>query len=100
MREILDARAPRLDQAIRELVTRGASRLVVRSDGRVVFLRPSEIEWVEALGNYVKIHRGGERLIVRQSLASIEERLQHHGFVRIERSILVNTEHVAEVRRE
>jgi two-component system LytT family response regulator len=102
-RDLLGKRDATLDDALRELVAREAhrsSRMVVRAAGRLVFIRPSEIDWVESVGNYVKIHRGAERLVVRQSLSSIEERLHDHGFVRIQRSILVNSDRVAEIRRE
>lgn len=103
VRDILALRAPRVENAVREFVAREArrsSRLIVRTDGRIVFLRPSEIDWISSVGNYVKIHRGNDRLLVRQALSAIEERLRDNGFVRIQRSVLVNAERVAEIRRE
>ena len=79
---------------------RQGGRIVVRHDDRILFLKPEEIDAVEAVGNYVRLHRGGDRLLLRQTLASIEERLAPHGFVRIQRAVLVNVERVAELRRE
>lgn len=76
------------------------SRLAVRTGNRIVFVKPKEIDYVEAVGNYVKIHRGAERLLVRQSLSALEARLRDEGFVRAQRSLLVNLECVAELRRE
>lgn len=95
-RELSDARMRRF------LENNGGStgRIVVRHGDRILFVRPAEIDAVESVGNYVRIHRGGERVLLRQTLASIEERLQPHGFARIQRSVLVNLERVAELRRE
>ena len=77
-----------------------SSRIVVRHGERILFIKPSEIDAIESVGNYVRIQRGSERVLLRQTLAAIEERLQPHGFVRIQRSVLVNVERVAELRRE
>lgn len=79
---------------------RQGGRIVVRHGERILFLKPAEIDVVEAVGNYVRLHRGGDRLLLRQTLAATEERLAPHGFVRIQRSVLVNVERVAELRRE
>ena len=95
-RELSDAKIRRFLEA----ATGSANRIVVRHGDRILFVRPAEIDAVESVGNYVRIHRGGERVLLRQTLASIEERLQPHGFARIQRSVLVNTERVAELRRE
>ncbi|HVR38423.1 MAG TPA: LytTR family DNA-binding domain-containing protein, partial [Thermoanaerobaculia bacterium] len=67
---------------------------------RTVLLKPSEIDCIEAVGNYSKIHRGAEGIVVRQTLAALEERLREHGFIRIQRSIIVNLERIAEIRRD
>jgi two-component system LytT family response regulator len=75
-------------------------RIVVRHGERILFLKPREIDAIEAVGNYVRIHRGGEHMLLRQTLASLEERLGPHGFARIQRSVLINTERVAELQRE
>jgi two-component system, LytTR family, response regulator len=75
------------------------SRVTVRQGDRVVFLKPAEIDAVEAVGNYVRILRGAEKFLVRQTLSTIERRLQSHGLVRIQRSVLVNVERVVELRR-
>jgi two-component system LytT family response regulator len=79
---------------------RQGGRIVVRHGERILFVKPPEIDVVEAVGNYVRLHRGAERLLLRQTLAATEERLAPHGFVRIQRSVLVNVERVAELRRE
>ncbi len=65
-------------------------RIEIRDGGRVTLLDPASIGWVEAAGNYVEIHVGGAKHLVRGTLAGFEERLVAHGFVRVHRSRLVN----------
>jgi two-component system LytT family response regulator len=74
-------------------------RLAVKADGRFVFLRFDEIVWVEAADNYVVIHTtAGERLMPRDTLSSIEERLGPLLFTRVNRSALVRTDQVKELQ--
>jgi two-component system LytT family response regulator len=76
-----------------------AERLVVRADGRIVFLRPDEVVWVEAANNYSNLHlASAKRLLVRETLSSIEKRLGSSRFTRINRSSLVNIEQVLEMQ--
>ncbi len=77
---------------------RGVDRLVLKSGGRVYFLRVEEIDWIEAAGNYVRLHAGKETHLMRESLSSIEERLDRNRFIRIHRSTIVNIERVKELR--
>jgi len=90
------------DRRIRRLIDSAgsAARMVVRQGDRIVFIRAPEIDAVEAVGNYVRIHRGPDRFVFRQTLSAVEQRLAPHGFVRIQRSVLVNVERIAELRRE
>jgi two-component system LytT family response regulator len=74
-------------------------RLAVKADGRFVFLNFDEIVWVEAADNYVVIHTtAGERLMPRDTLASIEERLGPQRFTRVNRSALVRIDQVKELQ--
>ena len=73
-------------------------RLVVRESGRISFLRVEEIRWLEAQGNYVKIHASGQAPVIRRTLKDLEERLDPSRFLRIHRSILVNLDRVRELR--
>jgi DNA-binding LytR/AlgR family response regulator len=71
----------------------------VESAGRTFMIDRSDVCWVQANGDYVRLHtvRGGSHL-VRLPLALFEERWAAYGFVRIHRSHLVALRHVAEVR--
>ena len=73
-------------------------RIAVREHNRVIFLRPAEIDWVEAEGNYVRLHVGRETHLLRETMRAAEERLGPRGFLRISRSTLVNLERVHELQ--
>ena len=73
------------------------TRLVVKSGGRIVFLRTEEIDWVEAADNYVRIHSGRESHLIRETLQSLESRLNPEKFLRIHRSTLVNLDRIREL---
>lgn len=76
----------------------GGGRILVRSPERIVFLKPEEIDHVEAAGNYVVLHAGKERHILRETTAAMEMRLTPAGFMRISRSIIVNLSRIREVQ--
>jgi two-component system LytT family response regulator len=73
-------------------------RILVRSPERIVFLKPDEIDHVEAAGNYVVLHVGKERHILRETTAAMESRLAPAGFMRISRSAIVNLARIREVQ--
>jgi len=73
-------------------------RFVIKAGGRVFFLRAEDIEWIEAAGNYVKLHVGAETHVFRETMNSLEARLNPHMFFRIHRSHIVNIERVRELQ--
>jgi two-component system, LytTR family, response regulator len=73
---------------------RAADRLVVRSQGQVLFLSVADIDWVEAAGYYACLHVGGDTHILRRSLQELEQDLGDEKFIRIHRSIVVNLERI------
>jgi two-component system LytT family response regulator len=72
-------------------------RLVIRSGGRVFFLRVDELDWVEAAGNYVRLHAGREEYLYRETMSRLEASLDPEKFARIHRSVIVNVERVKEL---
>src|SRR5256885_11373069 len=72
-------------------------RFVIRTDGRYVMLKPREIEFVEAAGNYLQLHVGDKQYTVRETMSSLEARLDNQRFVRIHRSTLINLDYVKEL---
>lgn len=71
--------------------------LLVKRGDRVLVLRPHEVDWIEAMGDYVKLHAGAETHLTRVTLAEMEQRLAPEGFIRIHRSRLVNLARVREL---
>jgi two-component system LytT family response regulator len=76
------------------------NRIVFKSRGRILFLPVSDIRWIGAEGNYVRLCTATETHLLRETMAHLEERLDPRGFLRIHRSFIVNLKFVREVRRE
>ena len=75
-----------------------SDRLVVKSGGRLFFLRADEIDWIEAAGNYVRLHVGTASHLLRETMNAIEGRLDPEKFFRIHRSRIVNMERIQELQ--
>ena len=73
-------------------------RFAVRADGRVRFVPATEVDWIEADGNYMVLHVGEAQHRLRASLAGLTEGLDPKQFVRIHRSVIVNVERIREVQ--
>jgi two-component system LytT family response regulator len=78
--------------------TPGGGRILVRTAERILFVKPEEIDHVEAAGNYVVLHTGKARHILRETTAAMEARLTPVGFMRISRSMIVNLARICEVQ--
>jgi two-component system, LytTR family, response regulator len=75
-----------------------ALRLAIKSEGRVLLVNPGEIDWLEAADNYVVVHIGQEKHLLRETMASLESRLPAGKFLRISRSTIVNVEKIKELQ--
>lgn len=73
-------------------------RLAIKDGSRVVFLRADEIDWIEAADYYVQIHAGPKSYLHRETMQSLEKRLDPDRFVRIHRSAIVNRTRIRELR--
>lgn len=76
------------------------TRIVFKSKGRILFLPVSEIRWIAAEENYVRISTADETHLLRETMAHIEQRLDPQYFLRVHRSAIVNLQYVKEVRSE
>jgi two-component system LytT family response regulator len=74
-----------------------ADRIYVKDRGRGIFVRIPDIDYVEALGNYARIHAAGSRHMLREKMQVLEQKLAPHGFARVHRSAIVNLDRVREV---
>jgi len=72
------------------------SRLAVESEGRVIFLKTEQIDWVEADGNYLHFHAQKQNYFLRGRIGELEKKLAPEQFFRIHRSTIVNLDQVKE----
>jgi two-component system, LytTR family, response regulator len=74
------------------------NRLMIKSSGRIHFVRMADIDWCEAQGNYVRVHVGPQQHLVRDTMSHLESELDPHQFVRIHRSTIVNVDRIQEMQ--
>ena len=75
----------------------GRERILVKSGGRVSFIEIDSIDWVEAEGNYVRLHAGDQVHLMRETMNGLVERIGAQQFFRIHRSRIVNVKKVKEL---
>lgn len=71
--------------------------LLVKSRGRLVFLKMSELHWIEAERDYVRLHLARENHFVRDTMNNFQRRLDPARFIRIHRSTIVNLNQICEI---
>jgi two-component system LytT family response regulator len=62
-----------------------ATRFVVRNEGKLTFVRANDVDWIEGAGNYVRLHVAGRALLLRETMKSVESRLDPAAIVNIDR---------------
>jgi two-component system LytT family response regulator len=88
-----------LAQAPRDAQPNGRrNRLLVKSAGRIHFVRTGDIDWCEAAGNYVRMHVGHQEHLVRDTMSHLESQLDAQQFMRIHRSTIVNVDRIQEMQ--
>lgn len=93
-----------MDQRILSLLeelkagTKYLERLVIKAGGRIYFLETTDIEWIEAEGNYVSVHSGKKAHLLRETISSLESQLDPKQFVRIHRSSIVRIDRIQELQ--
>ena len=73
-------------------------RLIIKSAGRVLFLKTEEVDWIEAADYYACLHVGTKSHLLRRTLTDLERDLEGSSFCRIHRSAIVNLERVRGLR--
>ncbi|HKK08183.1 MAG TPA: LytTR family DNA-binding domain-containing protein, partial [Gemmatimonadota bacterium] len=76
----------------------GLKRFVVRSSGRIHFVDIDEVDWIEAAGDYVRLHAGERSHLMRETMKVLDRGLDPEEWVRIHRSTIVRISHVREIR--
>ncbi len=105
MEAIVDKRAreqtARLMEAIpmfQELARPLPARVAVKVKGRIVFIDPADCVAVQAEGNYVLLWRASDSYMLHESISAVAKKLEPYGFIRIHRSVLVNSSLVEEIQ--
>jgi two-component system LytT family response regulator len=110
MREVVDE-SRRLAALLSALETRGstpadpagaprrwADRVVVSRNDRTIVVRLADVQWIESSGNYVVLHAGADQHEVRETLTSLESRLDPERFVRVHRRRIVAIDAMKELQ--
>jgi two-component system LytT family response regulator len=102
--QIMRERNGSMDQRILSLLeelkagNKYLERLVIKASGRIYFLETSEIDWIEAEGNYVSVHSAKKSHLLRETISSLESQLDPKKFVRIHRSSIVRLDRIQELQ--
>jgi two-component system LytT family response regulator len=89
---------PSASSATAEDAQRYVDRLVLKDAASVTFVPVAELDWVEADGDYMRLHTGPKSRLMRSTMAELERRLDPSRFVRIHRSTIVNVARIREMR--
>jgi len=73
-------------------------RFPVRANGEIYFVRVDDVDWIDAEGNYVALHAAGRRHLVRDTIKSLENRLDPAKFVRVHRSAIINVDRLRKLQ--
>jgi two-component system LytT family response regulator len=101
---IAQKRPGELDQRLAALLAeikpeaKALERMAIKTSGRVIFIKTSDIDWIEAADNYVNLHVGNESHLHRETLTALAERLPPKKFMRISRSTIVNVDRIKELQ--
>lgn len=74
------------------------TRLAVKTAGQILFLRPADIDWIEAANYYACLHIEAKTHLVRRSMSELEQDLDPNVFCRIHRSVIVNVARVCAIQ--
>lgn len=88
----------RVQRLLSECSSEYVSRFPVRSGQRIQIVRTEEIEWIGAAGDYAELHAGGKVHLIRETMNSLQQKLDPAMFVRIHRSRIVRGDFIRELR--
>jgi two-component system LytT family response regulator len=77
---------------------RYVERFAVKSSGDIYFVRTVDIDWIDSQGNYVALHAGGRKHLVRDTIKAVESKLDPRKFVRVHRSAIINLDRLRKLQ--
>jgi DNA-binding LytR/AlgR family response regulator len=83
---------------LERLLAKPSSKVAIKAKGRILFIDTNDVAVIRAEGNYLLLEKRSGSYLVRESLSIVAEKLRPHGFIRIHRSVLVNTSFVEEIQ--
>jgi len=86
------ASVPEQKQSVRPFL----QRLAVEADERIVVVKVEDIRWMQAAGNYIRLHVGKTSHVLRRSMKNLQALLDPNRFLRVHRNAIVNLDHVEE----
>lgn len=92
------ARATKTSLGLQAPAKSQCPRVAIKVRGKILFINLGEVVSIQANGKYVWLQRNASSYLLRESISVVAERLETHGFIRIHRSVLVNTSCVEEIR--
>lgn len=87
----------KVEKQTRPLAAGKSARIAIKCKGRILFIDVADVIAVQAKGNYVLLLSTSSSHVLRESISTMQEKLDFHGFVRIHRSVLVNAALVEEI---
>lgn len=75
-----------------------ASRFAVKSPAGIYFVRADDVDWVDSAGNYTVLHAGGRKHLIRETMKSVEARLDPSKFIRVHRSAIINLDRLRKLQ--
>jgi DNA-binding LytR/AlgR family response regulator len=92
------ARSTETSPGLQALAKSQSLRVAIKVRGKILFINLGDVVSVQAEGNYVSFQRISSSYLLRESISAVAQMLETHGFIRIHRSVLVNTSFVEEIR--
>jgi two-component system LytT family response regulator len=84
--------------SLQEIARRSSTRIAIKVKRRILLLKPADVVAVLAEGNYVLLQQESSSYLLREPISAVAEKLEPFGFVRIHRSVIVNSAFVEEIR--
>lgn len=90
--------AERVLQMLDQTQEKFVSRFTVQTGPRIQIVQAEDVEWIGAAGDYAELHAHGRAYLLRETMASLEQRLNPANFLRIHRSRIVQAANIVELR--